>query len=454
MEQNGQANSPKIAYVIKCFPRLSETFILHEVLELERQGLPLRIFSLLKPTGKVNQAAQRVQAPVTYLPQGFFFRWLSLLAAATRRFVKNPFSFLAISVTALVRFHHPATLKHLLYAAYLSNQLERERITHLHAHYANTPATVALLAHQFTGIPFSFTAHAKDIYLSHRPTLAYKMKQARFTVTCTGYNQQYLASLAGPHDAVAVHRIYHGLDLSVFPAHTSGVSTPRARPLILTVARLVEKKGLRYLLQACRRLQDQGYDFTCRIVGEGPLRANLAQQIRDLGLSARVELWGADTHEHVIEMYRQATLFALPAVVAENGDRDGIPNVLVESLYMGVPVVSTPVSGIPELLSSERNGLLVPERDSAALAATIARLLDDPRLRERLATAGRQTVLARFDMASNTQRLMQLFLNSEDAPVLVAEDAARTPVPAGILPVPAMITKSQPLRTLLPTPRD
>ena len=415
MERERPSDAPQIAYLIKCFPRLSETFILHEVLELERQGLPLRIFSLLEPTGKVNQAAQEVQARVTYFPRGFPLGLLILMASALRRFLKNPWLFLKVCLAAMIRFHDIATPRHILYAAYLAEQLEQASITHLHAHYANTPATVALLAHQFTGIPFSFTAHAKDIYLSRRESLAYKMREARFVATCTGYNQQYLASLLDARGAVAIHRIYHGLDLRVFPRRIAGVAAPRARALILTVARLVEKKGLVYLLQACRELFDRGYDVNCRIIGEGPLRATLEQQIRDLALGDQVELRGAETHERVIEMYRQATLFALPSIVAENGDRDGIPNVLAESLYMGVPVISTPVSGIPELIQSERNGLLVPPRDSAALAAAIAQLLDSPRLRQRLATAGRETVLAHFDMSANVQRLLNLFLNQERA---------------------------------------
>ncbi len=427
MEQRQSSSSPKIAYLIKCFPRLSETFILHEVLELERQGLPLHIFSLLQPTGKVNQAAQQVRAPITYLPQGFL-GGRALWAAAARRFRKNPLAFLAISARAIVRFHHPAIFKQLFYAAYIADQVEQVGITHLHAHYANTPTTVALLVHQFTGIPFSFTAHAKDIYLSPKPSIAYKMSQARFVVTCTGYNQEYLSALLGARTPVAIHRIYHGLDLRIFPRETAAVTPPRARPLILTVARLVEKKGLLYLLRACRALRDQGYGFDCRIVGEGPLRATLEQHIHELGITDTVELAGAETHERVIEMYQQATLFALPSVVAENGDRDGIPNVLVEALYLRVPVVSTPVSGIPELIRSESNGLLVPERDHAVLANAIKRLLDDPLLRERLAAAGRQTVLARFDMAANAQRLTRLFLNQEYAASLAEAQVDANPI--------------------------
>src|SRR5512135_209334 len=152
---------PRIGYLIKCFPRLSETFILHEILELERQGLSLHIFSLLTPTGKMNAAVQNVQSTVTYFPNGFPRRILTLFAALLRRLLKSPGRTLRVGIGALIRFHHPATPKHLLYAVYLAGLLERERITHLHAHYANTPATVALLVQQLTGIPFSFTAHAK-----------------------------------------------------------------------------------------------------------------------------------------------------------------------------------------------------------------------------------------------------------------------------------------------------
>ena len=411
MEHDENTGSQKIAYLIKRFPHLSETFILHEVLELERQGLDLRIFSLLEPTGKINQAAEEVHAPITYLPQGFPFGTLSLLKAAFQRFRKSPRSFLDAGVSALIQFHHPSTFRHILYAAYVANQVEAEGITHLHAHYANTPATVALIVHKFTGISYSFTAHAKDIYLSRKGMLAYKMKHARFVVTCTGYNHQYLASAADPCSDIPIHRIYHGLDLRVFPLDLKRTPSSNGRPLILSVARLVEKKGLPYLLQTCRRLLDRGYDFECRIVGEGPLRQILEKQIRDLALTDHVKLWGAETHERVIEMFQQATLVALPCVVASDGDRDGIPNALVEAMYMGVPVVSTPVSGVPELIQSEVNGLLVPERDADSLADAIIRLLDHPSLRERMAEAGHRTVLEKFDMAANARYLMRLFMN-------------------------------------------
>ncbi|HEX8990637.1 MAG TPA: glycosyltransferase, partial [Anaerolineales bacterium] len=433
------ADSPKIAYVIKRFPHLSETFILHEVLELERQGLPLRIFSLLEPTGKINGAAKEVRAQVEYLPRRFPLGTWKLLQAAARQLRKRPRRFLAACLDALIRFHHLATPGHLLMAAFVAEQAEAEGITHLHAHYANTPTTIARLVHEFTGIPYSFTAHAKDIYLSQKISLAYKMADARFVVTCTEYNHQYLASVAGPARTVPIHRIYHGLDLRAFPSRSGTAPSPRGRPLILSVARLVEKKGLPYLLEACRTLRDRGYDFDCRIVGEGPLRPVIERQIGGLGLTNCVTLWGAEKHERVLEMYQQATLLALPCIVAANGDRDGIPNVLVEALHMGTPVVSTAVSGVPELIEPEVSGLLVPERDSAALADAIARLLDDARLRRRLAQAGQETVLAGFDMASNTRRLMQLFRQSDPH---LSESPMEQVLEAGLVPADILLERT------------
>ncbi len=421
MNHETTQNAPKIAYLMKCFPRLSETFILHEVLELEQQGLPLRIYSLLPPEGKINDAARDVQATITYVPRGFPTGMQILFVAALKRFLASPILFLKVCLLALLRFHHHATPKHLLLAAYVANQVEQDGITHIHAHFANTPTTVALLVHQFTGVSYSFTAHAKDIYLSRKKALGYKMSNARFVVTCTGYNQQYLNSLECPPESGTIHRIYHGLDLRAFPARSFSSTPSDVRPLILSVARLVEKKGLSYLLDACQMLKEQGYDFTCRIVGDGELRPLLEQRIRELSLSDCVELWGSEKHERVIEMYQQATLSVLPCVISENGDRDGIPNVLVESLFMGVPIVSTPISGIPELISPGLNGLLVPSRDSKALAIALARLLDSPSLRHRLAYAGRQTVLERFNMARNATSLLHL-LQREISGFSIVED--------------------------------
>ncbi len=409
MRKDSQQVGPqRLAYLLNGFPCLAETYILQEILELERQGLSLRIFALYEPSdAQLVEEAQSVQAPVTYIPRpGYFSRdMLLLLTAAVRRFFKAPWRFLHAGVLVAVHTRQLSASRHLLYAAYLADQLEHESITHLHAHFANTPGSVAQLAHLLTGISYSFTAHAYDIYLSSQAALAYKMQLATFVVTCTAYNQHYLVALVDQRVGERIHRIYHGLNVRAFP---SSPVVPSTSPRILVVGRLVEKKGMPYLLRACRLLIDQGYDFTCCIVGDGPLRPALEQEIRELALADRVELLGAQPHERVIELYQQATLVTLPCIVSQDGDRDGIPNVLVESLYMRVPIVSTTVSGIPELITSEVNGLLVPPNDSVALAAALGRLLDDPALRDRLATAGRQTVLEQFDMIQNVTHLIDL----------------------------------------------
>ena len=414
MDHYQNAALPKIAYLLNSFPWLSETFIQQEIVELEQQGLPLRLFSLLVPPPSELAATNgERQIPVSYLPNPRHFPSgiLTLLRSTARRLLKAPRRFVRASLVMVVQSHSLAALKHLPYAAYLAEQMEAEGITHLHAHFSNRPASVAQCVFLLTGTPYSFTAHAYDIYLSsNKAELAAKMRMARFVVTCTGYNQKYLASLIEPPVQTRLHCIYHGVNLRAFPATTSGTAarSQQDSPCILAIARLIEKKGLTYLVRACRLLADQGCDFHCRIVGEGPLRPALEQEIAELGLSERVELWGAERHERVLQMYEQATLTVLPCIVGQDGDRDGIPNVLVESLAMGVPVISTTVSAIPELIRSGDNGLLVAPHDIPALAAALARLLNDPALRSRLAEAGRQTVLTHFDLARNVIRLKDL----------------------------------------------
>jgi glycosyltransferase involved in cell wall biosynthesis len=267
-----------------------------------------------------------------------------------------------------------------------------------------------------TGLSYSFTAHAKDIYTTRPVRIAERMREARFVVTCTHYNHQYLVSLVDSQTAQRIWCIPHGVDLRRFHP---GPPARSQLPLILAVGRLVEKKGLTYLVEACALLQRQGVSFQCWIVGSGPLRDPLREQIKTLGLENTVELHGFRTQEELVESYRQATVCALPCIVLENGDRDGIPNVLVEAMAMGLPVVSTSISGIPELVEHERTGVLVPPRDPPALAAALARLLADPHQCQQLGSAASLSVTERFDLARNVERLHALFaqaLTPEDTP--------------------------------------
>jgi glycosyltransferase involved in cell wall biosynthesis len=411
MDYCHRSNQKKIAYLLDSFPELSETFVLQEILELKRQGLPLYLFSLFKPSAnKMANGAWNAQLPLTYISHQ---SRLDLLAIVGKRFFKTPKRLLHTAMLTFAHYHFRLAISYLVCGVFVSEQIECQGITHLHAHFAAGAASVAQVVHLLTDIPYSFTAHAYDIYLFHKSVLTYKMRMAHFVVTCNAYNQHYLKSLVDQRIGERIHCIYYGLNLDIFPSDENSGPTSEKIPLILAVCRLVEKKGVPYLLSACRILKDQGYDFICHIAGDGPQRPLLEQKIHELALADRVKLLGAATHKQVIEMYQQTTVVALPCIIASNGDRDGIPNVLIEALYMRIPVVSTPVAGIPELISDGENGLLVPPQDSSALASALARLLDDPSLRHRLAYAGRETVLERFDLAKNAQCLIELFCGEQ-----------------------------------------
>lgn len=397
-----------VAYLLKRYPRLSETFILHEVLELERQGMSLRLYSILDPGEEVVHAdVAHVQAPVTYLPEGWH-GVPSLVRAHLALLRRDPRRYTGAVMHMVRRWHHRDVLKHFARAGWLALDLERADVTHLHVHFAHGPAATAYFVHLLTGLPYSITAHAKDIYTSPRDLLAIKMRAAQFVVTCTEYNRRYLAELAGG-DAGHIHRIYHGLDLRKFGSDGCASSSRQGEaPIILAVGRLVEKKGFSYLIEAVRLLVDGGHDVRLQIVGAGELRDSLQRQIITANLQERVTLLGPRRQEELIELYRAASLFALPSIVLENGDRDGIPNVLVEAMRMGLPVVSTAVSGIPELVIAGETGLLVPPRDAAALAAALALALSEAGLRDRLTAGAGHHVTEEFDLAANTARLRAL----------------------------------------------
>jgi glycosyltransferase involved in cell wall biosynthesis len=303
-------------------------------------------------------------------------------------------------------------LKDFLQAAHLARLLDRGEYRHLHAHFANVPTTVAELVHRLTSIPYSFTAHAKDIYLTPPVELARKIASATCVLTCTAYNQGYLADLAP--NGTPVRLAYHGIDVGHFGA--TPPDAPRCNdgaPLILSVGRFCEKKGFEYLLEACRILKERGRPFRCQIVGYGELQGRLETMIAYFGLRRSVSLVGKMTQDQLAALYPQATMFVLPCLVTDNGDRDGIPNVLIEAMVSRTAVISTDVSGISELVEHKRNGLLVQQRDARALANAMETLLLRPGLRTRLAERGRQTVLRWFTLeasASNVHGILSSLL--------------------------------------------
>jgi glycosyltransferase involved in cell wall biosynthesis len=321
----------------------------------------------------------------------------------------------------------------------LAHALRRGKFDHLHAHFANLPTSVAALVHRLCGISYSFTAHAKDIYLTEPAELKKKIEDATCVLTCTGYNQRYLTGLSP--GSTPIHLAYHGVDVGRFDSAGATATAKSGAPLILSVGRLCEKKGFPYLIRACRMLKDRGHQFQCRIIGFGELESELKALIAELDLDDCVALSGKMTQDEVILVYQAASVFVLPCLVTDDGDRDGIPNVLMEAMVSRVPVISTGISGITELVEHMINGIVVAERDAPGIADAMETLMLQPQLRQRLGENGRTKVLGRFALEASARRVHDILLQgaaqsgAESAGAAVMPDAPR-PVPAH-LPVDA-----------------
>jgi glycosyltransferase involved in cell wall biosynthesis len=399
---------PVLVYIIGTYPLLTTTFIDREIELLRRWGITLRVISLRRPGGLLSPEQEVLQADVAYvLPVDVG----GLVMNHMRFLVGRPVVFSKVLFGLLTRPHpsQRARLKTLLHfgeGVEVAALIRREfpDVDHIHAHFADRAATVALVAGRLLDLPYSLTAHANDIYVE--PTLlAEKISGASFVATCTGYNASFLACAAAGGSDIAC--IYHGLDAQQYrPDQT----LRRGKLRLLAVGQLKEKKGFSYLIEACQILRADGYEFSCEIVGEGPLRAELEAQVRDFSLEEAVTLRGALEHHEVIAAYREAAIFVLPCITAADGDRDGIPNVILEAMAMELPVVSTRHSGIPEAVADGETGLLVTPRDAAALAAALAGLMSDAERRRRLGREGRHRVVEAFDVETNVQQLFDRFV--------------------------------------------
>ncbi|MHB8476186.1 MAG: glycosyltransferase [Steroidobacteraceae bacterium] len=402
-----------IAYVMNRYPRLSETFILNEIRVMERLGADLHIFSLLQPEPPPHHPMVRdVKAPVHALPARILSKLGVLFRAHGEAVATSPLRYMAaLGHAALWSVLSPSpwgVWKQFVRAGFVATTCRNAGIRHIHAHFANAPAAVVHFASLMSGIPFSVTAHAKDLYLTPKSVIRRRARAATFVATCTGYNAHYLRDLLGADGQQKINLVYHGIDLSMFTADVREPESEESAFRLLSVGRLVPKKGHDDLIAACAELRDAGYEIRCRIVGGGPLKAELSAQIAQLGLEKVVSLEGSMTHAELIGLYRQADLFALAPRITEDGDRDGIPNVIAEAIAAGVPVVSTNVSGIPELVRHEQTGLLVPPNDSHALANAIARLIESPEVASALAASARALLETDFDLLKTTIQLHAL----------------------------------------------
>lgn len=388
----------RVAFILKGWPRLSETFIAQEIRALERRGLPIDIWSLRHPTDRATHPVHaEVAAPVRYLPE--YLRDEPERVRAALRHCRTLPAFddlLALWGRDFARDRTTNRLRRLGQACVLAAELPAET-AHLHAHFLHTPASVTRYAALLRGLPWSVSAHARDIWTTPEAELADKLADCRWAVTCTAANAAFLGRLAPPG---RVELVYHGLDLSRFPPPPT--RAPNPVPVILSVGRAVEKKGYPVLLQALARLPG---DWRFVHVGGGPMLDDMKALAGELGIAGRVTWHGALAQTAVLDALRQADIFVLSSRIAADGDRDGLPNVLVEAQSQRLAVLASQVSAIPELVIDGRTGLLVPPDDPAALAGGLRQLLADPALRARLGAAGERRVRQEFDLDTCIDRL-------------------------------------------------
>lgn len=390
-----------VAVLMSRFPAVTETFILREMIELERQGQPVRLVPMLKDSPPVIHDAAK-----PWTGRALYTRFVSpsIAFANLVMLIRHPIAY----VTLLLRLLAGTILSPEIFvrtlalwpkSVFLARQLEREGIRHIHAHYATHPATMALVISKLSSITFSFTVHAHDIFVNRR-LLRWKLRETRFVRAISDFNRRFLEELYPREASGKIDVIHVGIEPHTYERTAAKLGAPSMTetPRILCVAAHKPYKGLPVLIEACAKLRDEGLVFQCNVVGHGPMRDELQSLITTRGLEHIVHLLGARSQDDVAKMMAEATLFALPSIVAADGQMEGIPVALMEAMASGRAVVSTAISGIPELIEHGVNGLLVPPGDVELFAEAIRTLLRD---RERAAEMGRMgqaKVRAEFDI--------------------------------------------------------
>ena len=419
---------PIVVFVLKGYPRLSESFIAQELYGLEQRGLALHLVSLRHPTDKLRHPVHDlIEAPVTYLPEYLhqeparvFSGWQS--ARQLPGFARAR----ATWIRDLWRDRSPNRVRRFGQAMVLAHELG-PRIAHLHAHFLHTPASVTRYAAMMLGLDWTFSAHARDIWTSPDWELEEKLGDCAWGVTCTAVNDAHLNGLSG--ETRPVELVYHGLDLTRFDVApkqwNDADGTDATAPIkLLSVGRAVAKKGYDDLLHALASLPGN-LNWQCTHIGGGPLLDDLKNLAERLGLTPRMRWLGALAQAEVLEQYRTSDAFMLASKIAEDGDRDGLPNVLMEAQSQGLPAIATRVSAIPELIENGRNGLLAEAGDRDELAAAIERCIREPATRRRLGEAGQEIVQRDYSMTRGLDRLLAKFADSSGVQLAHPEHVAR-----------------------------
>ena len=394
----------QFAYLFERFPSFGQTFCYREVAELARQGVTPPIFSIRKPKDEPPQDwDKRIVEGVDYLPEEE-----ELLDEVRRASQKERLT--GEVIAALSEWGRRPDFLRLYQAVHVGVRLRQMRIEHVHAHFAGMAARTAFWIQKFFGISFSFTGHANDIFAPRNFEIGLRslVDAARVIVTETDFAEKFLRERF-PEHADRIHRIYNGLTIAGFRR----ANFSSASPLIVAVGRLIDKKRFADLIRACRLLMERGRSFRCEIIGEGPLEKELHQQIHDLDLQNYVKLLGPKPQHEIAEHLAMGTVFVLPSLIDASGGMDNLPTVIMEAMATSLPVISTPIGGIPEMVVQNETGVLVPAGDSSALASAIERVIADFSLARRLGENGYKRANELFSIEKNVRELLATIINRE-----------------------------------------
>lgn len=403
----------KVAYLVSRFPKITETFVLNEMQAVEKQGVTIELYPLRRErTGKTHPEAEAWVRRAHYTP----LISLAILRSNLHYLVRTPRQYLRTLRDLLwgtrgsLRFFQGA-LFFFPKSVHLAQMMAEAGIVHIHAHFASHPASTAFTIHRLTGIPYSFTAHGSDIHRDQH-MLAEKASEAAFVVPISRFNRDVILRSSGGKFAEKMHVVHCGVDTVKF--QPNGKNSVQLGPLqILCIGTLHEVKGQKHLIEACRILKEKGIAFVCHFIGDGPDEQALAEQSRKAGLHEQVRFHGRLDQGEVLQHLHQADLLVAPSVPSSDGRREGIPVVLMEAMACGLPVISSRLSGIPEIIADGVNGFLTEPGDSQALAEAISCLSTSPGLRKQFGAAGRRTVELEFDLPSSARQLVRLFSGGE-----------------------------------------
>jgi glycosyltransferase involved in cell wall biosynthesis len=399
-----------IGHLDKMFPLLTATFVYREIQALQAKGINIQTFSIWKPKlCDLSNEAKNFLDNTFYI---FPINWIRFFLTHITYFTNRPRIY--ISVLWEYVFKNQKKIKsairtffHFCEAVYLAKEIESKNIKHLHSHFANNSTTIAMIISKLIGISFSFTAHANDIF-ADQILLKKKIYSAKFIITISNFNKKFLNRIIPQHNTSSkIHIVRCGIDTLKFSA--SKVCAVKHKPIILSIGRLVEKKGYPYLIKACKILVDKNIDFQCIIIGDGPQKNYLKKLIGVNHLSKFVTLVGVIFQEKIINFLNKTDIFVLPCIQSADNDMDGIPVVLMEAMAMKIPVISTHISGIPELIKNMETGLLVPPKNEKALAEGIKFLKENIDLRKKLGDAGRKWVIENYEITKNTDKLYEIY---------------------------------------------